>query len=123
MKRSATIISVVTASMLFPAMALLGADNNPAPFGSYGKGVQSNQKNECLLVAKNCASESSTVRQRLLDLRKEIAKGNKVYTPAELKILNEQLKWIEYDSNNTEIIWIYYEVALLDEIAPCDLLL
>jgi len=90
--------------MLFSAIAVLGADKYSAPFESYGKGVQSSQKNECLLVAKNCASESSTVRQRMIDLRKEIAKGYKVYTPTELNILKEQLKWIEYDSNNAEII-------------------
>ena len=103
MKRIITIISVMAASMLFSAIAILGADNYSGPFG-YGKGMQSNQKNECLLVAKNCISESSTVRQRLIDLRKEIAKGLKVYTPTELNILKEQLKWIEYDSNNAEII-------------------
>ncbi|HXE96781.1 MAG TPA: hypothetical protein VN642_10270 [Dongiaceae bacterium] len=103
MKRIATVISVLMASMLFSAITNIGAENYPAPFGSYGKGVKYNQKNECLLVAKNCATESSTVRQRVMDLRKEISKGYKVYTPTELNILKEQLKWIEYDSIKADI--------------------
>jgi hypothetical protein len=103
MKRIATVISVLMASMLFLSIAIVGAENYPAPFGSYGKSVQSNHKNECLLVAKNCATESSTVRQRVNDLINEIAKGYKVYTPTELNILKEQLKWIESDSKNAII--------------------
>ena len=98
MKRIATVISVLMASMLFSAIAIVGADNYPVPFGSYGRSVQSNHKNECLLVAKNCATESSTVRQRVIDLKNEIDKGYKVYTPTELNILKEQLKWIKFDS-------------------------
>ena len=104
MNRLLTVISVVAVSMLFSAIAILGAENYPAPGVSHGKELQSSQKNECLLVAKNCATASDTVRQRIIELRKEIAKGYKVYTPTELNILREQLKWIEYDSNNAEII-------------------
>ena len=103
MKKIATVISVVTASMLFLAIAISGAQNYPVPFGSFGKGMQSNQKNECLLVAKNCATESDTVLQRLNDLRNEIAKGYRVYTPTELNRLKEQLKWIVSESRNTSI--------------------
>jgi len=99
MKRIATVISVLMASMLFSSITIFGAENYSMPFGSYGKSLQSNRKNECLLVAKNCATESSSVQQRLIDLRNEIAKGYKVYTPSELNILKEQLKWIKSDSN------------------------
>ena len=97
MKRTITIISVMAVSMSFSAVAIFGAENYSGPFG-YGKGMQSNHKNECLLVAKNCATESSTVLQRVNDLRNEIAKGYKVYTPTELNMLKEQLKWIKFDS-------------------------
>jgi len=101
MKRVITIISVVLASMLFSAISIFGAENNPMPFGSFGKSLQSYRKNECLLVAKNCATDSGTVQQRLNDLRKEIDKGYKVYTPNELNLLKEQLKWIVNESVNT----------------------
>ena len=103
MKRIATVISVLMASMLFSAIAILGTENNPMPFGSYGKSLQSYRKNECLLVAKNCATESSTVRQRVIDLKKEIDKGYKVYTPTEMNILKEQLEWIKFDSMDATI--------------------
>ncbi|MFA7404589.1 MAG: hypothetical protein WC007_11370 [Pelobacteraceae bacterium] len=103
MKRIAAVISALMVSVLFSAIVPLRAENYSAPFGSYGKSVQSNQKNECLLVAKNCATESSTVRERVKDLRKEISKGYKVYSPTELKILKEQLKWIEYDSKRGDV--------------------
>ena len=101
MKRIVTVISVVIASMLFSAISIFGAENYPMPFGSFGKSLQSYRKNECLLVAKNCATESDTVRQRLNDLRKEVDKGYKVYTPNELNMLKEQLKWIVNESVNT----------------------
>jgi len=98
MKRIATVISVMVVSMMFSAIAIFAADNYLAPFGKSGKGVPYNQKDECLLVAKNCATNSDTLMQRIVDLRKEIAKGLSVYTPDELKALKEQLKWIASDS-------------------------
>jgi hypothetical protein len=99
MKRIATVISVVMASALFSAISIVGSENYPAPSGKHVNLLSSHIKNECLLVAKNCATESSTVQQRVDDLRNEIAKGYKVYTPTELNILKEQLKWIESDNN------------------------
>jgi len=100
MKRIFNIIFVVAASLLFSAVATLRAENYTAPFSDYGTGVQSNQKNECLLIAKNCAPESGYVHQRVFDLRREIAKGLTVYTQEELNILKEQLKWIETDNSD-----------------------
>ncbi len=103
MKRIAAILPGVTASLLFSAITLIAAQNNPAAFGTYGgKGVQSNQKNECLLVAKNCPTGTSTVRQRVIDLRREISKGTRVYTEKELHMLKEQLNWLE--SEGYEVI-------------------
>lgn len=104
MKRVATVFFVMAASLLLSATAILGAENNPPTFGEYWGGMQSSHvKNECLLVAKNCVSDSSTVQQRVHDLRREIAKGQFVYTPNELDILKEQLKWLESESGNEVI--------------------
>lgn len=100
MKRIATLISVMSASMLLSAITILAAESCPVSFGEYEKLVQSNFKNQCLIVAKNCATDADTVQQRVNDLRKEIAKGLDVYAPNELRGLKEQLKWIEYDSDN-----------------------
>jgi len=84
---------------MFSAITIFAAENYSAPFGAPEKGVQSNQKNECLLVAKNCATESSTVRQRIIDLRREISKGLRVYTEKELHMLREQQRWLEYEGH------------------------
>lgn len=102
MKRIVTVLSVVAASMLFSAASLLGAEQYSAPYGSSGKEMRTDQKNECLLVAKNCASDTSTVRQRIIELRREIAKGLRVYTEKELHMLREQQRWLE--SEGHEII-------------------
>lgn len=102
MKRITTVISALTASLLFSAITIIAAQNNPATFRAYGgKDVQSNQKNECLLVAKNCATESSTARQRYVDLKREISKGLRVYTESELHMLREQLRWLEYEGQES----------------------
>jgi hypothetical protein len=99
MKRIITLISVTVTSVLFSVMTIIAADNSSPSFGKYESLLSSHTKNECLLVAKNCATDTSNVQQRVNDLRNEIAKGLKVYTPTELNILKEQLKWIESSSN------------------------
>jgi hypothetical protein len=100
MKRIVMLISVMAVSMSFSAITILAADNSPMSFEKYVSLLSSHVKNECLLVAKNCATKSSTVQERVNDLRNEIAKGFKAYTPTELNILKEQLKWIESDNND-----------------------
>jgi hypothetical protein len=99
MKRIATVITLMVASLMFSAPAIFAAENYSAPYGTPDKGLKSNQKNECLLVAKNCATESSTVRQRIIDLRREISKGLRVYTEQELRMLIEQQRWLEREGH------------------------
>ena len=103
MKRLTMLVSSIVFSMFFSAITILAADNFTMPFVKYGSQQSSHIKNQCLLFAKNCVTESSSVQQRVIDLRMEIAKGLAAYTPNELKTLKEQLKWIESDSSN-EII-------------------
>jgi hypothetical protein len=100
MKRIVTLISVVMATVLFSGITIRAAENCPISLSDYDKLVQSNFKNQCLIVAKNCATDVSTVQQRVNDLRKEIAKGSYVYTPDQLRTLEEQLEWIESESGN-----------------------
>ena len=100
MKRISAVIFGMVTTMLFSAIAISAAENCPVSFGEYNNLVQSNIKNECLIVAKNCATETDTVQQRVYDLRQEIAKGSYVYSPAELRALGEQLQWIETESGN-----------------------
>lgn len=100
MKRRITVITTIAASLLLSALTILAAENCPIPSGEFDKLVQSNFKNQCLIVAKNCSSETATVQQRLDELRVEIAKGRTVYNADELRMMREQLGWIERDSGN-----------------------
>jgi hypothetical protein len=73
-------------------------------YGSYGmkEGVGSQQianKDECLLVAINCPPDMAFVQNRIDRLNAEIAKGTDVYTPGELKVLNDKLN-AAYDELN-----------------------
>ena len=56
------------------------------------------QKDECLIVARNCITGDETVLQRVERLQREIDKGAAVYTPEELKSFHDQLNWIYSDS-------------------------
>jgi hypothetical protein len=64
-----------------------------------GESLQYANKDECLLVAKNCPPDMSAVQNRIDRLNAEIAKGTDVYTPAELKVLNDKLN-AAYDELN-----------------------
>lgn len=92
-------MSVAVSSMLISA-AMSTAAECPVSSSEFDTLVKSNMKDQCLIVAKNCGTETSSVQQRVNELRNEIAKGTDVYTPGELRVLNEQLKWIESDSGN-----------------------
>ena len=49
------------------------------------------QKNECLLASRNCTSQVDDIYKRIQKLDREIKKGTKVYTPQELKQLQQKL--------------------------------
>lgn len=48
-------------------------------------------KNDCLLYGKNCPATTDSLPERISRLEKEIAKGERVYTPEELKKLDRRL--------------------------------
>lgn len=53
------------------------------------------QKDECLLASKNCANQVDSIQKKIKKLNAEIQKGTKVYTPEELKKLNDKLQETE----------------------------
>lgn len=59
--------------------------------------VQTEGKNDCLLYGKNCPNVVDSLPERIAKLKSEIAKGEKVYTHEELKLLERKLK----DENQT----------------------
>jgi len=82
MKRIAVVISTVAAAMMLTALPVLSAEH---AMGNM------DQKNECLLMSQKCADNVDSIQQKIKKLNNEIAKGTRVYTPAELKKLNDKL--------------------------------
>jgi hypothetical protein len=61
--------------------------------GAPGSTVMSpDQKNECLLYSKKCMDSVDSIQTKMRKLDNEIKKGTRVYTPEELKRLEEKLK-------------------------------
>ena len=56
------------------------------------KGMTTAEKDECLLVSKNCQNASLSIQEKIKKLQAEIQKGTKVYSAAELKKLDDKLK-------------------------------
>lgn len=56
----------------------------------------STAKNRCLLESEDCPPRKMTIIELIDGLRVEIAKGDEVYTPAELDRLNAKLREYEF---------------------------
>lgn len=59
--------------------------------------IQTEGRNDCLVYGKNCPNTVDSLPERISKLKSEIAKGEKTYTPEELKLLERKLK----DENQT----------------------
>lgn len=59
------------------------------------KGMTGAQKDECLLVAKDCKNASLSIQDKIKKLQSEIKKGKKTYSADDLKKLEAQLKETE----------------------------
>lgn len=105
MIRTSGVVSVLAAAIFFSAAPVRADEYGGAPMGQETQTMQQQgQKDQCLLVALNCPSgQADTVQQRVDRLKREISKGSEVYSDQELKVLNEQLKWIQQDSGNIYI--------------------
>jgi TolA-binding protein len=93
MKRIALKIALLLAASLVSALPALAAEG----MGSTMMGQGQNQKDECLLVAKNCGDRVDTIQQRIERITHEISKGTAVYSREELMHLDSQLN----DANRT----------------------
>lgn len=79
-KVSATALLIVLSTI--PAIA---ADKQPP-----------GQKNLCLLYSEDCPDRKDDILQIIAKLRAEIARGAEVYTPEELRRLENKLEDYEY---------------------------
>lgn len=89
-----------------PRTAVAGGTGPYGVFGSsgmekWGESHQIANKDECLLVARNCPPDMALVQNRIDRLNAEIAKGTDVYTPTELKVLNDKLNAAYEELNRT----------------------
>lgn len=50
------------------------------------------QKDECLLMSKECKTTALSLQEKVQKLQDEINKGKRVYTKEEIKKLNDKLK-------------------------------
>jgi hypothetical protein len=102
MKRILIVSVIAAACMSFSSAGLseekrAGSSDDFDQLKSYE--LQS-QKDECLIVAKNCIGGDEAVMKRVERLNREIEKGAAVYTPGELKSLQDQLNWIYSESGD-----------------------
>lgn len=97
MKKS--VIAILAVCTLFAAAPLFAEGTMTShPQGAPGSQVMTpDQKNECLLYSKKCMSSADSIQSKMRKLDAEIQKGTKVYTPEELRRLEEKLK----DLNDT----------------------
>ncbi|MDA8431174.1 MAG: hypothetical protein M0T70_18115 [Geobacteraceae bacterium] len=88
MKRTCRIlVTTVVCSVLLGCASVYAdeaASNGPSE-------QQTRQKNECLLRSKDCGRSARSIQDKIELLNEEIAKGRAVYTPEELKVLQQKL--------------------------------
>ena len=95
--KTTSVLSALTISTMLVALPVFSGEGIKVAIGEYGQGNQTEtseqygKKDECLLIAKNCANETDTIQERIERLHNEILKGTDVYTPEELNTLNRQL--------------------------------
>lgn len=86
MKSLTRILPAVVALVMAYSLSALGAD---ATFGQKTESSPGMQKDECVLVAKNCGND--TINAWVQRLETEIARGTDVYSNAELDKLQREL--------------------------------
>src|SRR5450631_689644 len=82
-------LSLLAAALMIVAVPALADEGS---MGSKIEQGQQSEKNECLLVAMNCADQVDSIQQRIDRIKGEISRGTDVYTNEELRRLNMKLE-------------------------------
>lgn len=90
MNSIARTMSIVAISMLFSSLPVLADEGNMGSMGPQDSQVQEGQRDECLLVAMNCGRDVDSIQERIERLNTEISRGTDVYTPEELRQLQNE---------------------------------
>jgi len=88
MRHIAKRITLLAAALMIVAVPVLADEGSIDRRFEQGQQVE---KNECLLVAKNCGDQVDTIQQRIDRIKGEISRGSDVYTNDELRRLNREL--------------------------------
>jgi len=81
-------IALLAAALMIVAVPVLADEGSIDRRFEQGQQVE---KNECLLVAKNCRDQVDTIQQRIDRIKGEISRGSDVYTNDELRRLDREL--------------------------------
>jgi hypothetical protein len=88
MKRTARLLSLTATALCMVTLPAWAASREPVQPGTA-------QREDCLLVAKldnfNCPNQVDSIDNRIERLQREVAKGNQVYSPEELRYLEKEL--------------------------------
>ena len=82
-------IALLAAALMIVAVPVLADEGSMDSRIEPGQRVQ---KDECLLVAKNCGDQLDTIQERINRIKGEISRGTDVYTNEELRTLERQLE-------------------------------
>lgn len=106
MKSVRVLLALLVAALLSSPIAYSAekATGLPEEYGQFKSYELNGQKDQCLIVAKNCSGGIDDVLRRVERLNNEIGKGTAVYTPEELKNFQEQLNWIYYESGEFQAV-------------------
>jgi peptidoglycan hydrolase CwlO-like protein len=77
------------------AVVLMAAFMMSATVPAIAAEMTKEEKDQCVLASKNCATEVDSIQKKIKKLNTEIKKGKKVYSSEELKKLNAKLKEAE----------------------------
>ncbi|GLI37745.1 hypothetical protein KI811_07025 [Geobacter hydrogenophilus] len=73
------------------AVLLMAAFMMSATVPVFAAEMTKEEKDQCLLASKNCATEVDTLQKKIKKLNAEIKKGKKVYSADEIKKLQQKL--------------------------------
>ena len=73
------------------AVLLCAAFMMSATVPAFAAEMTKEEKDQCLLASKGCATEVDSIQKKIKKLQAEIKKGTKVYSAAEIKKLQEKL--------------------------------
>ena len=77
------------------AIMIMAAFVMSAAVPAFAAEMTKEEKDQCLLASKGCASEVDSIQKKIKKLNAEIKKGKKVYSAEDLKKLQGKLKEAE----------------------------